>query len=54
MYEAATGAPPVPSGQDTVTVTEFASDSKTTRAVAAGPRVTSVASYPWTGLHDTR
>jgi len=43
MYEAATGAPAAPSGQVTVTVTEFALDSKTTRAVVAGPRATSSA-----------
>ena len=36
--------PAAPSGQDTIIVTEFASDSKTTRAVAAGPRVTPPAS----------
>ena len=53
--EVATGIPAVPSGQATVIVTVFASDSKTTRGVlAAGPRATLLASYPWTGLHDTR
>jgi len=44
MYEEATGAPAVPLGQDTAIVTEYETESKTTRAVAAGPRVTSSAS----------
>ena len=44
MYEEATGAPAAPSGQDTFIVTELALDSKTTRAVVTGPRVTSSAS----------
>ena len=47
----AVGAPVV---QDTTRVTEFAVELKVTRAVAAGPRTTVPASYPGTGLHDTR
>jgi hypothetical protein len=42
--EEATGVPPGPPGQDTIIVTDLASDSKTTRAVVAGPRVTFEAS----------
>jgi hypothetical protein len=41
LDEEATGRPPGPSGQVSVIVTDFAADSKTTRAVAAGPLVTS-------------
>ncbi len=44
----------IPAEQDTIMVTEFAVELNVTRAVGTGPRITVPASYPGSGLHDTR